>query len=71
MILTGKNIRPDKAKKTGLVDQLVQPLGNIFSNSLFFLYFYRKSYPCLGPGLKPADVRTHEYLQEVAVQTAK
>ncbi|KAL3075970.1 hypothetical protein niasHT_037223 [Heterodera trifolii] len=27
MMLTGKVIRPDKAKKIGLVDQLVQPLG--------------------------------------------
>ncbi|XP_050999023.1 trifunctional enzyme subunit alpha, mitochondrial [Acomys russatus] len=27
MMLTGKNIRADKAKKMGLVDQLVEPLG--------------------------------------------
>uniref|UniRef100_A0A183C806 Trifunctional enzyme subunit alpha, mitochondrial n=1 Tax=Globodera pallida TaxID=36090 RepID=A0A183C806_GLOPA len=27
MMLTGKTIRPDKAKKMGFVDQLVQPLG--------------------------------------------
>ena len=48
--LTGRNIRADKAKKMGLVDQLIDPLG---------------------PGVKsPAD-RTMEYLEEVAVQTAK
>lgn len=28
MLLTGKNIRPDKAKKMGLVDQTIEPLGN-------------------------------------------
>lgn len=27
MVLTGKNIKPDKAKKLGLVDHLVDPLG--------------------------------------------
>lgn len=27
MMLTGKNIRPDKAKKMGLVDQIIEPLG--------------------------------------------
>ena len=27
MCLTGKNIRADKAKKMGLVDHLVDPLG--------------------------------------------
>lgn len=29
MMLTGRNIRADKAKKMGLVDQLVDPLGKI------------------------------------------
>lgn len=28
MMLTGRNIRADKAKKMGLVDHLVDPLGN-------------------------------------------
>ncbi|XP_008068055.1 trifunctional enzyme subunit alpha, mitochondrial isoform X2 [Carlito syrichta] len=50
MILTGRNIRADRAKKMGLVDQLVEPLG---------------------PGLKPAEERTIEYLEEVAVSFAK
>lgn len=27
MVLTGKNLKPDKAKKLGLVDHLVDPLG--------------------------------------------
>lgn len=27
MMLTGKTIRPDKAKKMGLVDQIIEPLG--------------------------------------------
>lgn len=27
MMLTGRNIRADRAKKMGLVDQLVDPLG--------------------------------------------
>uniref|UniRef100_A0A3P8S900 enoyl-CoA hydratase n=1 Tax=Amphiprion percula TaxID=161767 RepID=A0A3P8S900_AMPPE len=50
MMLTGKNIRAEKAKKMGLVHQLVDPLG---------------------PGLKPAEERTMEYLEEVAVGVAK
>ncbi|KAF7666650.1 hypothetical protein LDENG_00098410 [Lucifuga dentata] len=50
MMLTGRNIRADKAKKMGLVHQLVDPLG---------------------PGLKPAEERTIEYLEEVAVGVAK
>ncbi|XP_006880768.1 PREDICTED: trifunctional enzyme subunit alpha, mitochondrial [Elephantulus edwardii] len=50
MMLTGRNIRADKAKKMGLVDQLVEPLG---------------------PGLKPPEERTVEYLEEVAVTFAK
>uniref|UniRef100_UPI00358FA83D trifunctional enzyme subunit alpha, mitochondrial n=1 Tax=Myxine glutinosa TaxID=7769 RepID=UPI00358FA83D len=50
LMLTGRNIRADRAKKMGLVDQLVDPLG---------------------PGLKPADERTMEYLEEVAIQAAK
>lgn len=29
MMLTGRNIRADRAKKMGLVDQLVDPLGQI------------------------------------------
>lgn len=29
MMLTGRNIRADKAKKMGLVDQLVDPLGKL------------------------------------------
>lgn len=27
MMLTGKTIHPDKAKKMGLVDQIIEPLG--------------------------------------------
>lgn len=50
MMLTGRNIRADKAKKMGLVHQLVDPLG---------------------PGVKPAEERTIEYLEEVAVGLAK
>ncbi|XP_041660759.1 hydroxyacyl-CoA dehydrogenase trifunctional multienzyme complex subunit alpha a [Cheilinus undulatus] len=50
MMLTGRRIRADKAKKMGLVHQLVDPLG---------------------PGLKPAEERTIEYLEEVAVGVAK
>uniref|UniRef100_A0A7E4ZXR9 Trifunctional enzyme subunit alpha, mitochondrial n=1 Tax=Panagrellus redivivus TaxID=6233 RepID=A0A7E4ZXR9_PANRE len=50
MALTGKTIRPKKAKSIGLIDLLVEPLG---------------------PGLKPADVTTHAYLEEVAIKTAK
>lgn len=49
-MLTGRSIRPDKAKKIGLVDQLVDPLG---------------------PGLKNPVDSTLEYLEEVAVETAK
>ncbi|XP_021109245.1 trifunctional enzyme subunit alpha, mitochondrial isoform X2 [Heterocephalus glaber] len=50
MMLTGRNIRADRAKKMGLVDQLVEPLG---------------------PGVKPPEERTIEYLEEVAVMFAK
>ncbi|KAF0876299.1 ECHA enzyme, partial [Crocuta crocuta] len=50
MMLTGRSIRADRAKKMGLVDQLVDPLG---------------------PGLKPSEERTVEYLEEVAVTFAK
>ncbi|XP_053693292.1 trifunctional enzyme subunit alpha, mitochondrial [Sabethes cyaneus] len=50
MALTGKNVKADKAKKLGLVDMLVNPLG---------------------PGLKPAEQNTIEYLEKVAVQVAK
>ncbi|XP_069461679.1 trifunctional enzyme subunit alpha, mitochondrial isoform X2 [Ambystoma mexicanum] len=50
MILTGRNIRADKAKKMGLVDQLVDPLG---------------------PGLKSPEERTIEYLEEVAIESAR
>ncbi|KAK1333230.1 hypothetical protein QTO34_006770 [Cnephaeus nilssonii] len=50
MMLTGRNIRADRAKKMGLVDQLVEPLG---------------------PGVKPPEERTIEYLEEIAVTFAK
>lgn len=50
MMLTGRGIRADRAKKMGLVDQLLEPLG---------------------PGVKPPEERTIEYLEEVAVTFAK
>ncbi|XP_068203193.1 trifunctional enzyme subunit alpha, mitochondrial [Palaemon carinicauda] len=50
MALTGKTIKPDKAKKMGLVDGLVN---------------------LLGPGVDNSDVRTLEYLEEIAIKTAK
>ena len=50
MMLTGKMIKADRARKMGIIDQVVQPLG---------------------PGLMPADQRTLEYLEEVAIFTAK
>lgn len=50
MMLTGKNIKSSKAKRMGLVDQLIKPLG---------------------PGLKPPAENTLQYLEDVAVQTAK
>ncbi|BES88970.1 3-hydroxyacyl-CoA dehydrogenase, C-terminal domain [Nesidiocoris tenuis] len=49
LCLTGKNVRADKAKKLGIIDLLVDPLG---------------------PGLVPAEQRTLEYLEEVAIFTA-
>lgn len=48
--LTGKTVKADKAKKMGLVDLLVYPLG---------------------PGLKPAQQNTMEYLEEIAIKTAR
>ncbi|CAD5121987.1 DgyrCDS10440 [Dimorphilus gyrociliatus] len=50
MMLTGKNIRPDKAKKMGLVNQTIEPLG---------------------PGVDEPKVNTRNYLEQVAIQTAK
>ncbi|MCL4149849.1 UNVERIFIED_CONTAM: hypothetical protein GTU68_051787 [Idotea baltica] len=50
MMLTGRNIKAEKAKKMGLVDQLVNPLG---------------------PGMSAPNARTLEYLEEVAIATAK
>ncbi|CAH1775025.1 unnamed protein product [Owenia fusiformis] len=49
-VLTGKNFKPDKAKKIGLVDAVISPLG---------------------PGIKSPQARTLEYLEEVAIQTAR
>lgn len=50
MMLTGKQVAVAKAKKLGLVDVAVSPLG---------------------PGLKPPEERTHEYLEEVAVDITR
>lgn len=50
MMLTGKNIRSDKAKKMGLVNQTIEPLG---------------------PGAGEPKVNTRNYLEQVAIQTAK
>lgn len=50
MMLTGKNIKSNKAKRMGLVDQLVKPLG---------------------PGLKPPAENTLQYLEDIAIQSAK
>jgi len=50
MALTGKSLNAKKAKKVGLVDAVVDPLG---------------------PGLVPADVNTHQYLESIAINTAK
>jgi enoyl-CoA hydratase/long-chain 3-hydroxyacyl-CoA dehydrogenase len=48
--LTGKTVKADKAKKLGMVDLLVAPLG---------------------PGVKSAEENTIEFLEKVAIQTAK
>uniref|UniRef100_H2ZB01 enoyl-CoA hydratase n=1 Tax=Ciona savignyi TaxID=51511 RepID=H2ZB01_CIOSA len=48
MALTGKMIKPKKAKKMGLVHHLVEPLG-----------------------LTDADTNTRQYLEKVAVETAR
>jgi len=50
IMLTGKNVRPSQAKRMGLVDAVVEPLGD---------------------GIKPAEERTLEYLEEVAVEAAR
>jgi len=50
MALTGKTLTAKKAKKVGLVDAVVDPLG---------------------PGFAPADVTTHQYLEKIAISTAK
>lgn len=35
MMLTGKTIRPDKAKKMGLVDSVIDPLGMFEGHSVW------------------------------------
>jgi enoyl-CoA hydratase/long-chain 3-hydroxyacyl-CoA dehydrogenase len=50
LMLTGKNVRSDKAKKLGLVDQVVD---------------------LLGPGINSPELRTLDYLQEVAIEAAR
>lgn len=50
MALTGKTLKADRAKRMGVVDLLVNPLG---------------------PGLSLPEVRTIEYLEEVAIKIAK
>ena len=50
MALTGKTVNAKKAKKLGLVDSVVDPLG---------------------PGQAPPDVTTHQYLLNIATNTAK
>ncbi|XP_055386187.1 trifunctional enzyme subunit alpha, mitochondrial [Condylostylus longicornis] len=50
LALTGKQVKADRAKKLGLVDLLVSPLG---------------------PGILPAEQNTIQYLEKVAIQTAK
>jgi len=50
MALTGKTVNAKKAKKLGLVDAVVDPLG---------------------PGQAPPDVTTHQYLLNIATNTAK
>ncbi|XP_078489050.1 trifunctional enzyme subunit alpha, mitochondrial [Ciona intestinalis] len=50
MALTGKNIKAKKAKRMGLVHQLVEPLG---------------------PGLVDAQTGTMQYLEKIAVDTAR
>ncbi|KAL3316280.1 hypothetical protein Ciccas_005074 [Cichlidogyrus casuarinus] len=49
MMLTGANKRADRAKKLGIVDQVISPLG---------------------PGLHDPNINTHNYLEQVAIQTA-
>lgn len=50
MMLTGRGIKADKAKKMGLVHELVSALG---------------------PGVKPPAENTRDYLEQVAIETAK
>lgn len=50
MELTGKTVKADRARKLGVVDLLVDPLG---------------------PGLDFPELRTKQYLEEVAIDIAK
>lgn len=47
MMLTGRNIRADKAKKMGLVHQLVDPLGKMFFSSMCLFVFNIRSEICI------------------------
>ena len=84
--LTGKNVRADKAKKLGLVDQIVAPLGTLTSSHIHpCTHLYRvptltltlyppiltPSHPHTGPGIKSPEERTIDYLEDVAVETAR
>lgn len=86
MVLTGKNIKPDKAKKLGLVDHLVDPLGGsrsnqsagnnsyIWQNSIvqhYQVYIYVWFDLFTGPGIDDPEVRTLAYLEDVAIGEAK
>lgn len=74
MMLTGRNIRADKAKKMGLVNELVDPLGKEFRWNAGCILLRTQFDLCIyntGPGLKSPEERTINYLEEVAIECAR
>ncbi len=72
MMLTGKRVKAAKAKRMGLVDHVVQALGKSGLGPRGCIRtFMGLLSRFLGPGIKSADDRSLEYLEEVAIAFAK
>jgi len=67
MALTGRNVKADAARKLGLVDRVVEPLGpGIKDGHTRFVYNSRNIQFC-----NEQIARTMEYLQEIATIAAR
>jgi enoyl-CoA hydratase / long-chain 3-hydroxyacyl-CoA dehydrogenase len=68
MALTGRNVKADAAKKLGLVDRVVEPLGHGLKdgNERYVNVYFWKFYLLIN-----CIISTMEYLQEVATIAAR